>query len=650
MSDELSSSFQDYTRSGELEFLISEFNKLEPALNTTELSFVFREQTFHILLIRRYTNNDYTSSLGHFGFPEGVLTHLFWRAFNPPCEEMLLILPKDETLNISSETAKIIFSAYHCSSLIRFTLVIKRTYSFEFLSMNPSTIVMKIFGDWKFSDSVNWAQAKLILNSPATNDSISLIQSCIKSQYRSPFLFPPFSTFTSKSVTLPIGRYYGSPKVKLLVYFLNPSVKNGLFERELAPIILSKLEIENFPDSVLHVGLEYLNIFSKAPNPEISARVSVNIDRKTKVFQFSNLASLPISPELIQYVLFRKTPISFSERLYTSFLGAFFGEPNITNDLTKCRYALGTMCKLYLEVIQAIEKLASSENLNICGIVTKPQWSDPLVIQHISSIEFMIDCIKRDMIKSPQNRSNLKLLNSDDLIVIPEVLEDGTEGLTSDRAEVYSDSSRELFEDNRALKRLVSDMQAFKAANPDSTLADFIRWHSPRDWNESDKCLSGRMSSKDNDWTNIWEGVEPLEARRQRPLFNPREEIANSIHYLEDIEVGQLLEQFLPQFNKLIEKMVVEAIPDKIDASLDKEQVVSLVEVLKDMNFSKESIIDLINGKSVLLSQEREREFALKNVKDFLSGEVFISTKNGSKFYTMNTNDGTTTIGQMIKE
>ena len=31
---------------------------------------------------------------------------------------------------------------------------------------------------------------------------------------------------------------------------------------------------------------------------------------------------------------------------------------------------------------------------------------------------------------------------------------------------------------------LLSDMESFKAANPGSTLSDFVRWHSPRDWEE----------------------------------------------------------------------------------------------------------------------------------------------------------------------
>ena len=33
---------------------------------------------------------------------------------------------------------------------------------------------------------------------------------------------------------------------------------------------------------------------------------------------------------------------------------------------------------------------------------------------------------------------------------------------------------------------LLSDMESFKAANPGAILGDFVRWHSPRDWEEDE--------------------------------------------------------------------------------------------------------------------------------------------------------------------
>src|SRR4051812_26581149 len=50
-------------------------------------------------------------------------------------------------------------------------------------------------------------------------------------------------------------------------------------------------------------------------------------------------------------------------------------------------------------------------------------------------------------------------------------------------------------------------MQAFKAANPRATLADFVRWHSPRDWipnEDGSDSLSARMLEPGNLWQVLW--------------------------------------------------------------------------------------------------------------------------------------------------
>ena len=48
---------------------------------------------------------------------------------------------------------------------------------------------------------------------------------------------------------------------------------------------------------------------------------------------------------------------------------------------------------------------------------------------------------------------------------------------------------------------LFSDMQSFKAANPGASLADFVRWYSPRDWIETEeRDLDGsKVTSKGDD-------------------------------------------------------------------------------------------------------------------------------------------------------
>eukprot|EP00850_Spirogloea_muscicola_P019718 SM000197S05461 [mRNA] locus=s197:123078:130234:+ [translate_table: standard] len=115
---------------------------------------------------------------------------------------------------------------------------------------------------------------------------------------------------------------------------------------------------------------------------------------------------------------------------------------------------------------------------------------------------------------------------------------------------------------------LASDMAAFKAANPGAVLADFVRWHSPRDWvvredeghgqseapsSAADLAawppagqLSARMEESSNLWREVWDKAEAAPAFKQRPLFDHTREAEKVMHYLETINpqdlVGQLLD------------------------------------------------------------------------------------------------------------
>ncbi|XP_040941927.1 rab3 GTPase-activating protein catalytic subunit isoform X5 [Gossypium hirsutum] len=102
---------------------------------------------------------------------------------------------------------------------------------------------------------------------------------------------------------------------------------------------------------------------------------------------------------------------------------------------------------------------------------------------------------------------------------------------------------------------LSSDMSAFKAANPDAVFEDFIRWHSPGDWeNDGSKAndkwpprgkLSQRMSGPGNSWRKIWNDAPSLPAYEQKPLLDPNREGEKILHYLETVRPHQLLEQMV---------------------------------------------------------------------------------------------------------
>lgn len=114
---------------------------------------------------------------------------------------------------------------------------------------------------------------------------------------------------------------------------------------------------------------------------------------------------------------------------------------------------------------------------------------------------------------------------------------------------------------------LSSDMSAFKAANPDAVFEDFIRWHSPGDWENDDNKESGpskrpvtkglkddwpphgrlsqRMSEQGSLWRKIWNDTPALPVYEQKPLVDPLREGEKILHYLETLRPHQLLEQMV---------------------------------------------------------------------------------------------------------
>uniref|UniRef100_A0A182F605 Rab3 GTPase-activating protein catalytic subunit n=1 Tax=Anopheles albimanus TaxID=7167 RepID=A0A182F605_ANOAL len=98
---------------------------------------------------------------------------------------------------------------------------------------------------------------------------------------------------------------------------------------------------------------------------------------------------------------------------------------------------------------------------------------------------------------------------------------------------------------------LLSDAEAFKAANPAAQLEDFIRWYSPRDWIEDEPIdeqdpfgrrghLSPRMLIPGNTWRTVWDSARPVPARRQKRLFDDTKEAEKVLHFLESRTIGQI--------------------------------------------------------------------------------------------------------------
>jgi len=102
---------------------------------------------------------------------------------------------------------------------------------------------------------------------------------------------------------------------------------------------------------------------------------------------------------------------------------------------------------------------------------------------------------------------------------------------------------------------LFSDMEAFKAANPGGggggggghtvEFADFVRWHSPKDWDENKNNLSSRMKDPGNVWHRLWSKAKPVPVSRQKPLFDAEKEGELALHFLETIPPAVLFGELI---------------------------------------------------------------------------------------------------------
>ncbi|KAM3964856.1 RAB3 GTPase activating protein subunit 1 [Aphomia sociella] len=94
---------------------------------------------------------------------------------------------------------------------------------------------------------------------------------------------------------------------------------------------------------------------------------------------------------------------------------------------------------------------------------------------------------------------------------------------------------------------LLSDMEAFKAANPGAELCDFVQWYSPRDWKPDDGgSLGDRMLLPGNPWVETWNVARPVPAARQRRLFDETREAEQVLHFLRSRSISAVTELLLP--------------------------------------------------------------------------------------------------------
>ncbi|KAJ2590097.1 hypothetical protein IWW49_002186 [Coemansia sp. RSA 1797] len=202
--------------------------------------------------------------------------------------------------------------------------------------------------------------------------------------------------------------------------------------------------------------------------------------------------------------------------------------------------------------------------------------SDPPQLSSNDSIESLGDNARAGGLRPS---SSLRILATNEPVWIPRIQLHAvvTEDLLRERETVlmsYGTSAEGARQRARVqCAALVSDMEAFKAANPRCALADFVRWHSPRDWivdEDGDKHtgrLSDRMAAgESNLWQQLWAEARRVPAAQQRLLFDHNVEAEKALHYLEGISPHSLFASILPTvfliaYERLYRQPIIHKLP-----------------------------------------------------------------------------------------
>jgi len=215
----------------------------------------------------------------------------------------------------------------------------------------------------------------------------------------------------------------------------------------------------------------------------------------------------------------------------------------------------------------------------------------------------------------------LTLIKTGERLYVPDLQETGslTEDMIKEQEELFEHlgSSEDATRQRAQLqsRHLQSDMEAFKAANPDAEFEDFVRWQSPRDWivedngeerdsfnDEYDRKhghLSVRMMEPGNLWVEIWKKSKAIPISKQVPLFEYKdiaEKILIQLYNIppQFIYIHLLPSMFIAGYDVLASHPAVKKVPflenviKKLGAAIISVQWKDL-----NMDYSFQELLDL---------------------------------------------------------
>nr|GEY35361.1 Rab3 GTPase-activating protein catalytic subunit [Tanacetum cinerariifolium] len=199
---------------------------------------------------------------------------------------------------------------------------------------------------------------------------------------------------------------------------------------------------------------------------------------------------------------------------------------------------------------ESLDSILTQANFN--GDVPTLNGETDLMYARVSSGELVL------RLGADKQCENLTLLETGEPVYAPVMQEQPL--LTEDLVKETEEFILRTGSVGAGCSQLLSDMQAFKAANPGCILEDFVRWHSPPDWmeppsdDESKESVDGdsvssrghlsmRMQKEGNLWREIWETAKPVPAVKQSPLYDEDLSVEEILHGLEDFPPSDFFEQ-----------------------------------------------------------------------------------------------------------
>jgi len=222
-------------------------------------------------------------------------------------------------------------------------------------------------------------------------------------------------------------------------------------------------------------------------------------------------------------------------------------------------------CEDEQEQEEATNEQSESQEFKTPQVEQTEPKADPKVANPPKKIPRSYKFIRKNQAKNSETGQLLFLLNnkstpiyepftqihkqqtSDELDKMTQIISEEIEN-----QKTAEDKSTEQFKAQQMNKDLLkSDIQSFKAANPEGVFEDFVRWHSPRDFYEDENGsgtetgVTGRLSERfneDSDWTKIWNSssANPCPAYKQTRIFDETNSYLNLLEELKNYTLKDL--------------------------------------------------------------------------------------------------------------